>query len=530
MYLMQLTKQSLIGKGYLPQELPPGFTTKDLAAAYNTLSSQIGTCLQAKRRSRCCPFSIPRPQGLRRLLEVPNPLHQIRLSSTLAQNWTSIAAFISSSPLSLSTLDIKPDSERAITAILPYGSDLTTERILRSTSARYILRADISRFYHSIYTHVIPWVLHTKDVAKVNRQRNLLGNAIDEDVRNTRDGQTSGIPIGPDTSRIISEVLGIGVDRALAESLPYLYGVRHVDDFYLYFKSRADLEQGYYVLQRVLQDLELEINPSKVTITDISEEVFDSPWVAEARSFRFRSDRRKHQKNDIVSYFELAFNNAKKYPKEAVLKYSLTKIGRQKVREQNWGIYEALLLRSMLIEPNVLPVVLEILLNYNNAGFPLNRVGIKNTLLSLIGYHGRLGHIYEVAWALWFAISTTTPLSEEALKIVGSIDNSIIILIALDLESRGLSSIPLDRTGWRQHLNSDDLYSDHWLTAYEANLKGWILPNLGKERYIDNDPFFSLLKQEYVSFYNPDQQIQVRPLFEIDDAREIDVEDIMERH
>jgi hypothetical protein len=33
-------------------------------------------------------------------------------------------------------------------------------------AARYVLKTDVARFYHSIYTHSIPWVIHGKAAAK----------------------------------------------------------------------------------------------------------------------------------------------------------------------------------------------------------------------------------------------------------------------------------------------------------------------------------------------------------------------------
>jgi glycosyltransferase A (GT-A) superfamily protein (DUF2064 family) len=85
---------------------------------------------------------------------------------------------------------------------------------LRSTS-RYILQADINRFYPSVYTHSIPWAIHTKAVAKSNRGDGYIGNRIDRLVRNGQDGQTMGIPIGPDTSLLIAEIL-LTLQRHLA--------------------------------------------------------------------------------------------------------------------------------------------------------------------------------------------------------------------------------------------------------------------------------------------------------------------------
>jgi hypothetical protein len=66
------------------------------------------------------------------------------------------------------------------------------------------LAADISEFYHSIYTHSISWALHTKLFAKSNQKAKVVGNLLDKATQNGQHGQTVGIPIGPDTSLVAS--------------------------------------------------------------------------------------------------------------------------------------------------------------------------------------------------------------------------------------------------------------------------------------------------------------------------------------
>ncbi|WP_304511629.1 hypothetical protein [Desulfobacula sp.] len=50
-------------------------------------------------------------------------------------------------------------------------------------------------------------------------------------------------------------------------------------------------------------------------------------------------------------------------------------------------------------------------------------------------------------------------------------------------------------------MTSDALYDEHWLLAYEANVKGW-LPSSSGVDHVANDPNFSFLKTNGVNFYN----------------------------
>ena len=117
----------------------------------------------------------------------------------------------------------------------------------------------VSRYYSTIYTHTIPWALHSKVRAKVDRSDKLCGNVIDKCVRNTQDKQTLGIPTGPDTSLIISEIIGTAMDIRLSNELKdiKLNGYRYIDDYYLFFSNWAQAEQATSKIHSTAKHFEL---------------------------------------------------------------------------------------------------------------------------------------------------------------------------------------------------------------------------------------------------------------------------------
>jgi hypothetical protein len=88
----------------------------------------------------------------------------------------------------------------------------------------------------------LPWAIHGKETAKSNHSCKLYGNLLDLQVRNTQDQQTLGLPVGPDTSFILAELIGAKIDEYLLAEIGELSGCRYVDDFHLYFDTRADAE------------------------------------------------------------------------------------------------------------------------------------------------------------------------------------------------------------------------------------------------------------------------------------------------
>ena len=117
----------------------------------------------------------------------------------------------------MSVPTIRENSSRAV-GLSAYFKDLSAERMLRSTGTRFHLYADFARFYGSIYTHSIAWALHGQDEARADEKTMLLtGNQIDRLVRNTQDRQSMGIPVGPDSSLVMAEIIGAAIDQKLPE-------------------------------------------------------------------------------------------------------------------------------------------------------------------------------------------------------------------------------------------------------------------------------------------------------------------------
>ncbi|WP_240335307.1 RNA-directed DNA polymerase [Paraliobacillus sediminis] len=104
---------------------------------------------------------------------------------------------------------------------------------------KYLVNADISTCFPSIYTHSISWALVGKNVAKSNRgNKNVWYNELDFSVRNTSNGETQGILIGPHSSNILSEILLTSIDFELSNK-GWKY-IRNIDDYTCYVTNYED--------------------------------------------------------------------------------------------------------------------------------------------------------------------------------------------------------------------------------------------------------------------------------------------------
>lgn len=502
---MQLN--DLLIKGYFPEELIPPFTTEDLSLVKDDIISSIDgfdpIAGRAKKRiTKLIHFSVPKIKAYRRTLGIPHPLHFTRLSNTIVDNWAAILLHCNLSTISLSPLITRAGSSRAV--VKPSFKNTTREKIIRSTGNRYLLKIDIAKFYSSIYTHSIPWALHTKTVAKVHRGRTPhYGNAIDEDCRKMQDGQTIGLPIGPDTSRIISEIVLSSIDREIKAELGYLNGVRVVDDYHLYFRSHGELEKGRAIVSRTLNGFELELNQNKEQLLELPE-IIESEWFAEIREFKFRN-RWDYQRKDLITFFDTVIGYTRKYPGDIVMTYAMSKLRFTVFSLKNWAILQSLMMNALLIEPKILPYIAQNLLSYQLKGHPVNGPIITDALVQLIEYHLDLVNDFEVAWSLWIAKSLGLTLPATLSPKLSASENPIIVLVTLDLHESGL--LPgINKTHWTTLLTTDNLYNEHWLIAYEAYRLGWLTVPVD---HVSVDPFFKLLKDNDVAFYKASRTLDL---------------------
>jgi hypothetical protein len=501
---------TLLAKGYFPKELPPPFSTALFAskiAAVEPLWAvhEAGLSLQQKRNyppvSRYVRFDMARKGHSRRMLAVPNPVNQFLLTKVIAEHQSEFEALFASSPIGLTPATITADGNRAVP--MEKLSVLSEKRLQAYSTARAILQTDVLSFYHAIYTHSIPWALHSKRVAKRNRSTTdptVFGNLIDALMRSCQDGQTIGIPVGPDTSRIISEIILCAVEQQVGQSnfSKLSAGYRYMDDFYLCFSSHVDAEAFLASLRDAILGFDLQLNASKTRIIDALE-FNEERWPGDITQLRIRSNG-KNQRRDLMRFFTESIRLAKSWPDESIATFSIRKSSRVLVERTNWDIYEPFLLRTARENSNGLDSVVKILCTYAAAGYPIGS-RVKAFAEAMIEEHAPYNHHYEVAWTLWLCRSLSIKLSERATQLAARVENSVCGCLFLMMRSRSLLTGRGSISEWTGTVTSDDLQGEHWMLIYEAGTrKSWKIP--GAEAAVAADPHFSVLRDQKISFFD----------------------------
>ena len=297
----------LLAHGFFPREVPQCFVSESYGEAVTADVANIPTNMTGNKNRKPRPLArhnLARVGQLRRPLSIPHPARYFALSSEIVVNWDCLKGRMERSKLSVSrpALTVDDDAERAITT--EYGpADYPKLRARHRRNARYLVYADVQRCYPSIYTHAIAWAVEGKVEAKRDRSWKLSGNRLDGLSTRMQDGQSLGLPIGPDTSHILADVLLSAVDFDFQEGMGRpIRGFRAVDDYELSFAARSDAERALARLQSVLLRYELQLNERKTCIVELPDALRDS-WPARLRNVPIRRGLR--QADDLLTLFSL---------------------------------------------------------------------------------------------------------------------------------------------------------------------------------------------------------------------------------
>lgn len=558
-----MTLKELIERGYFPKELPPPFDTSDLATDIVTVlatwtttfdnNTQVnlpsfvltqiagetpqdyknrkkthrGQFIAKYNASKATIYSISKGKLSRRFLQIPNPKHFSILSEKIVSRWANYEAIFNISEYSQSyPIPELAKEKRAVSTFSKSVAEFRNSLLKTSIDKLIELRVDISKFYPTIYTHSIAWALLGKDKAKhyfkekdnlneliaggdIDAELYKYAESVDMAIRACQERQSIGIPIGPDTSHIIAEIVACRVDDILKTrfSSIKLKACRYYDDYYLYVSSKDEADKVLKGLQLILSEFQLEINESKVKIREFPF-AFEDEFTTSLHSFDFK---KTNQSNSIKHYFSTLWSFAERNPKKTdwIFKYALRifEFSTIVIQKKSWKVFEDLLIKSALVEPAILDITTRIFITYSAYLDTDSKEKLKKLINVIIKEHCAVLHNFEMAWALWLAKTFEIEIEEQSANDIIATKDSISNLILLDLinNSTLVKGIP-KVADIAAELKDDILMSESWLLAYESIKKGWLVP--AEANLLDNNLFFKILKDNNIEFYKKTKQLK----------------------
>lgn len=439
-------------------------------------------------------------------MSITHPVPQAILASEIADNWKAVQKWLSRQIFSIDEIAISNDYERGVKEI-NFRAHREKSFYLESTSD-WLVKTDITRFYPSIYTHSIPWAAYGKERVKsaMGYYKGSFADRLDVLVRACNRNQTIGIPIGPETSRIIAEVISSRIDldfQSREMDLPDHSIDRLQDDWNVGTKTLEQAEDVITCISGIYRAYGLEINGSKTSIEHIVASKRKT-WLSEIGSFlshHYGSLRGARLREFMTMCLRLQSENQS----EPVVSYALSVIEGAGMVNPDIREIESFLLKSAVIAPSSMDKICRIILNLQHTTSAISAKRIGRRFAFLAERNLEKGHHFEVIWLLFTLRGLKRPF--EARKLCCLSENaasSAISLLLLDMKHMGLGIGTLPKKEWESQISSESVLQDwSWLLAYEGFRKGW----LNDAKGLLKEPFFAAMDERDIVFYNPKRNV-----------------------
>jgi len=333
---------------------------------------------------------------------------------------------------------------------------------------RYIVKADISNCFPSVYSHSIPWALVGKKYAKEkeNRNDNLWFNQIDKTTRNLKDEETHGILIGPHTSNLISEIILVVIDEKLSDK-GYQY-TRNIDDYSCYVQTYEDAENFLLDLSKELKQFNLTLNHKKTEILELPLASVNH-WVRKLSNHVFISDEKLSLK-DVRSFLDIALELMKENKdNSAILNYAIKILSKKEMTKYAKEYFIDTIHHLVLLYPYLITLLEKNVFE----PFELSCDELQKIAKNIYDMAHKKNLYEAMSYAIYFAIKNDFKIQDDLYDMAESSRDTILMLLCYSHDKKFSSSRNFIRTtlGKKYKELAKELQSDmdeYWLFVYEV--------------------------------------------------------------
>lgn len=330
-----------------------------------------------------------------------------------------------------------------------------SNKIIRATGAKKILKLDISNFYFSIYTHVIPAIILGLNTAeeeykKVCNSENSISEIytkyaeLDKVIRQQNRNRTNGLLPGTFSSRLISEALLTRIDKDLKNQ--NLNFVRYVDD-YEFFIYDHNVETVKNKIDSTVRAYGLTINNEKTSIEEFPYYVYKNLNKLFTNLCKDEFDN-ENLMDLFNSFYTLEQNGVK-----GAIRFLLKSLDNKPINIRNSKLYKSYLLTILQNNKRSLIKACQIIIDKNRESFEIDEndiIFIKKSLSNNLKQKNDL----EVIWLLYLLIE------------ISGINNTDKIIEEICLDNNELAQLILLKRG---------LLSEDFINIIKNDSKSWIL-------------------------------------------------------
>jgi hypothetical protein len=326
----------LLKEGYFPEQyvLPPSFSVDQFQLWPLPYHSNI----EDLARRKLVPISYPKSLLTSRVFCIQHPWNYHDIVFWMMEDWDTILDHLFYDELKIFTYSFPiPVNARDKGELSPLRSGrmiyewiemAENDMVAEAFKYKYLIRADITNFYNSVYTHSIGWALHGREKAYKDKKFKLTGNKIDRLTQYSNDSRTNGIPIGSALSDLIAEIILAKVDLEVSKQLTKkkvdFLGSRFKDDYRIFCHTEQDARAILKELSDELASFNLLINESKTKVFSLPEGLYRQ----HEREYQLYS--LKHHEFIPFKTFELTLLKAldihKQYPGTSLLEKFISEL------------------------------------------------------------------------------------------------------------------------------------------------------------------------------------------------------------
>lgn len=414
-YLEEITSddlyEGLLGYGMFANKLPPIFTSVPF---YNYCMANNPTF--AGKWQDYVYYCAMRNLNIPRTFGIPTPMKYQRLCLTLKENWDALKLHFHQQTDHLdyrvSRIHLRKLYGKKELFEMNYknwrtdGNPETGLLFQKGQGAsKYVVKADISTCFPSIYSHALPWALVGKEVAKANRNNdNLWYNKIDAACLAMKNGETHGLLIGPYASNLLSEVILTVVDKKLYDN-GYRY-YRNIDDYDCYVASHEKAQLFLHDLEDALREFDLPLNHKKTAILPLPVAMTEK-WIHKLNGYLSIANETINYK-EVNAYLDLALSLATETGNSAVLNYAIKTLAGKNLTANA----KKLAAQRIMHMSSIYPYLVQLMEHSVFTPFNVNATEIREYSDALYS-DSKVSHNYEtISYAIYFSLKYGFTLNE----------------------------------------------------------------------------------------------------------------------
>lgn len=526
-------QKGLLQYNYFPfthdqkEEMPPIFNSEKLTKEVAEKLRELGLSAHRKKYGfDVMTFKRTRHPNIPRVLGIPHPKAYVELVNSIMENWEEHIHDACQSESSNLKFEVQEDFRIIVHKYNSISIDAGEENNDPSLDfgSSYRVKTDITNFYHSIYSHSLPWALVGHSEAKKNREGTHWFNAIDRDARACQRNETKGITIGPATSSILSEIVLFPIDKALRDK-GYKFS-RYIDDYTAFTETKSAADAFLVDLAKQLESYALNLNPKKTSIVEMPVQNTEK-WVIEMNQvLALASPEYKNNDTSVergLSYRQLrlivdkAVSLGGDFPDGSAIKYAFASILETGVIGEDAETHlQDTLLKYACYYPSLIPLI------YRWIGESALYSNIESRLLHLYKTSLESGQSDNAVWCIYYLFSCTgVTLSNKVLADACKSEDPMVMLMGYVYAKQ--NNLPLaDISDWAKRkidsLKSGEIeeydIDRYWLLFYQLFFDGVLAstPYTSQE----DQKVFTVLKKfgvSFVDYEHPDLINRVKKLF-----------------